>query len=268
MRTPITYYGGKASMLSVILPLIPEHKVYTEAFFGGGSVFFAKKPARNETINDRLNIVVNFYEQIKSNYKELKSRIDSTLFSRYHYNLAREIMTKNTEATKVDLAWAFWFRSNFSHSCKLDGGFKYCNEQSVVPPDVMNRKKLEFTELLMKRLEHTVIENRDALWVLESRNVPKAFHYIDPPYPGADQGHYKGYSFHDLEQLLDWMETCKGKFLFSNYDSPLLQEYINRNGWSFSSHTYRNKGMRFNDKTKNEILVWNYTLPQMTIFNQ
>jgi hypothetical protein len=34
-----TYYGGKQKMLRHILPLIPEHKIYSEAFFGGGAVF-------------------------------------------------------------------------------------------------------------------------------------------------------------------------------------------------------------------------------------
>lgn len=28
MKTPITYYGGKQKMLSVILPMIPEHSIY------------------------------------------------------------------------------------------------------------------------------------------------------------------------------------------------------------------------------------------------
>ena len=41
-RTPISYYGGKQTMLPHILPLIPEHAIYTEAFFGGGAVFWAK----------------------------------------------------------------------------------------------------------------------------------------------------------------------------------------------------------------------------------
>ena len=37
MKTPITYYGGKQGMLKDILPLIPEHNTYTEAFAGGAA---------------------------------------------------------------------------------------------------------------------------------------------------------------------------------------------------------------------------------------
>lgn len=35
MKTPISYYGGKQTLLKHILPLIPNHKLYTEAFCGG-----------------------------------------------------------------------------------------------------------------------------------------------------------------------------------------------------------------------------------------
>lgn len=52
MRTPISYYGGKQTMLKHILPLIPRHRIYTEAFCGGAAVLFAKRPAEAEVIND------------------------------------------------------------------------------------------------------------------------------------------------------------------------------------------------------------------------
>lgn len=42
-RTPISYYGGKQTMLPHILPLIPPHKVYTEAFLEEALYFGRKK---------------------------------------------------------------------------------------------------------------------------------------------------------------------------------------------------------------------------------
>jgi hypothetical protein len=30
MKSPIIYYGGKTSMLPIIIPMIPVHKVYTK----------------------------------------------------------------------------------------------------------------------------------------------------------------------------------------------------------------------------------------------
>ena len=60
MKTPISYYGGKQTLLKHILPLIPEHALYTEAFCGGCAVLFAKEPAKCEVINDINTELVNF----------------------------------------------------------------------------------------------------------------------------------------------------------------------------------------------------------------
>ena len=61
MRTPISYYGGKQTMLKHIIPLIPSHRLYTEAFCGGAAVLFAKSPVEAEIINDINMELTNFY---------------------------------------------------------------------------------------------------------------------------------------------------------------------------------------------------------------
>jgi len=42
------------------LSLIPAHQKYNEPFFGGGAIFFAKRPANVEFINDLNGEMVNF----------------------------------------------------------------------------------------------------------------------------------------------------------------------------------------------------------------
>ena len=64
MKTPITYYGGKQQLASVILGMIPAHRIYCEPFFGGGAVFFAKAPSFLEAINDKNDLLVPFYQQL------------------------------------------------------------------------------------------------------------------------------------------------------------------------------------------------------------
>ena len=53
-KAPLTYYGGKQRIAVMIQKYIPEHHIYCEPFFGGGAVFFAKKPSYLEIINDHL----------------------------------------------------------------------------------------------------------------------------------------------------------------------------------------------------------------------
>lgn len=116
------------------------------------------------------------------------------------------------------------------------------------------------TEELVRRIEHAHIECDDALKILNSRNVENAFHYIDPPYPNADQGHYRGYGFGEYENLLAFMEKIKGKFLLSSYNSDLLNQYISKNGWYKKEIIHRIKAPRKSGPVKCEVLVWNYEL--------
>ena len=72
MKTPITYYGGKQNMVSVILPLIPKHNLYCEPFLGGGAIFFSKPKSNVEVINDTNREVVNFYRVVQQDYTSLE----------------------------------------------------------------------------------------------------------------------------------------------------------------------------------------------------
>jgi DNA adenine methylase len=268
MRTPIIYYGGKTSMLPVIMPLIPKHTCYTEVYFGGGSIFWAKDAVKNETINDILDMVINFYQQLKSNYTALKGLITETIFSRTQHDKALSIIRSSEEVPAVLRAWAFWFTSNFSYGNKIGGGIKHSSDSSCNPPDLLTKMKNEFTEKLVERIEHVHIENRPALQVLNSRDVVQAFHFLDPPYPEADQGHYKGFTWQEYERLLVRAETIKGLFMLCNFNSPMLESYVLKNGWWRMQKTYNNKGMRKDDKSRTEIIVCNY-IPQQqpTLFD-
>lgn len=263
MRTPITYYGGKQSILHEILPMIPPHTVYTETFFGGGSVFFAKKPSGSETINDRLDVVINFYRVLKTRFKALKKLVDCSLISRIQHRHALDIVKGKTAADPVTKAWAFWYTANFSFANKIGAGYKYSNDMHTSVPLTLALKKKEFTDLLVSRIESAYIENADALKVLKSRNVAGAFHYLDPPYMNADQGHYKGYTEQDFTDLLTFLATeCKGAFLLSNYQSAVLDDFVQRHGWNMRRVDHSSKhGPKQSHQKKLETLVWNYATP-------
>ncbi len=228
MKTPITYYGGKLNMLKEILPRIPKHKIYTESFFGGGAVFFAKEPVPSETINDRNNMVVNFYEILKSDFQSLTLKIESTLFSRASYSVALAIYRMPHLFNKLQQAWAFYIATNMGFSCKI-GSWGY--DKYGKRPKAFINKKMRFDSTLSKRLEHTQIENNDAITVIESRDTIDTFHYVDPPYIDSDQGHYGGYTKQNYIKLLDCLSKVKGKFLLSSYPSDILSEFIEKNNW-------------------------------------
>lgn len=258
MRTPITYYGGKLSLINKILPLIPKHYSYIEPFFGGGALYFAKEKSPSEIINDTNDFVINFYKVLKTNFEELKIKVDSTLYSRATYKVCLVMYKMPHLFNDLQKAWAFWILTSQGFS-GIIGSWSYDKNSSKAK--TFNNKKLRFTKDLAKRLETTQIENTDALKVITSRDTNDSFFFIDPPYVGADQGHYSGYTRQDFINLLDTLEKVKGNFFLTTYDSDLLTEYVKRNGWHQIKiekplTAYKSKGGK--RKRKIEVFTMNY----------
>ena len=227
-KTPIAYYGGKINLLPHILPLIPDHQIYTEAFFGGGAVFWAKEPARAEIINDSNSMVVNFYEVLKTDFSSLKQLIEATLSARVTYKSAMTIYQTPHLFTKLQHAWAFYVVTNLGFSGKI-GSWAF-DKYGSRTRSFLN-KNLKFVPALAERLKHVLVENNDALNVIESKDTVDTFHYVDPPYIDANQGHYAGYTSEDFQKLLELLGNVKGKFLLSSYDSDILRQFSKTHGW-------------------------------------
>lgn len=197
MKTPISYYGGKQQMLGTILPMIPEHDTYIESFFGGGTVFWAKKPAGEEVINDMNAQVVNFYRVLKNRFNELKKCIETSVHSRLEYKRAMVIYDVPHLFTDVQRAWAFWYATNLGFS-KIIGSFAFDKNSNKYAAQIQTRI-INFEDSYSERLANVEIEHNDACRVIMQYDKPEAFHYVDPPYVGADMGHYAGYTQGILE---------------------------------------------------------------------
>lgn len=261
MKTPITLYGGKQRLLSKILPLIPEHRIFAEVFFGGGAVFFGKPPSEVEVINDVDGMAVNFFEVSKTNFKELKEKIEATLFSRATYMVSLAIYRMPHLFGKVQRAWAYFVGTctGFSSSIGSWGYDKYGKRLKT-----FRNKKLAFDPSISKRLESTQIECNDAIKVIRAYDTEETFFYADPPYINSDMGHYGGYSEEDFKSLLDCLSEVKGKFLLSSFPSEILDEYIKKNDWHSVAFTQTKSAVHAKHRTKDtkkiEVLTANYPL--------
>ena len=230
LKTPITYYGGKQNMLRHILPRIPVHNVYTEPFCGGAAIFWSKGPSKVEVINDLNDELINFYKVLQTRFKELLKLVKTTLHSRKLHHQAWSVYSEPAGHDEVVRAWALWVLSTQSFGSQLSGSWGFDKSKGTVARKVMNKKKT-FTEALTERLELTQIECRDAIDVIRLYDTPETFHYVDPPYPNTNQGHYKGYTTDDLEKLLDRLTKVEGKFLLSNYPQDIITRHVEQYGW-------------------------------------
>lgn len=271
-KTPITYYGGKQTLCATIINMMPAHKIYCEPFFGGGAVFWSKGKSYLEVINDKNDRLITFYRAVKDDilFVELYEKVQATLDSESLWRKAKYIYDNYdpSKHSKTDIAWAVWVTTNMSYASTPSGGWKWCNGTSGSHSGRTFRNYREqFTTKIHSRLEEVQISCRDALDVIRERDTFDTFFYLDPPYPNAEQKHYHGYKFADMEELLRLLSTIKGKFILSNYKSSLLKEYIEKNKWSYLVKKMALKTTNFHNhkafnsqRMKEEVLVYNYNL--------
>ncbi|PQJ09485.1 methyltransferase [Flavipsychrobacter stenotrophus] len=259
MKSAITYYGGKQKLVSTILPLFPEHILYSEPFAGGAALLFAKEPSEVEVINDLNTELINFYRVIQQDYVSLSQEIKITLHSRKLHSDASVVYNNPHLFTPLKRAWAVWVLATQSFASMLDGTWGYDKAKNTTSKKIHN-KGVQFNEDYAIRLQNVQIECADALYIIKSRDYDKAFFYCDPPYFNSDCGHYGGYSLQDFERLLTALSEIKGKFLLSSYPSDILDQFVKRFGWYQKRVEQRvsvNKGA---GKMKVEVMTANYPI--------
>lgn len=257
MKTPISYYGGKQTMLKHILPIIPPHKIYTEAFCGGAAVLFAKSPVDSEIINDLNQDITNFYWMAKAYYPELKQEIDKTLHSRDVHAHASHILQYPVFFSPVQRAWAVWALCKMSFASMLDGSFGY--DFSGGMPKKLRNAKDEFTEQLCSRLDNVTIENRDALEVIDCYDSEYTFHFVDPPYINSDCGHYEGcFNEQNMEDLLKLLARIEGKFMLTMFPLGMIEDYSNENNWIIHRIERNISASKTSRRKQEEWMVCNY----------
>nr|DAQ06417.1 MAG TPA: DNA adenine methylase [Bacteriophage sp.] len=243
-------------MLPHILPLIPKHEVYTEAFFGGGAVFWAKEKVKTEIINDFNANVYTFYKVLQTRFAELQTLIKQSTVSREAYKAALVIYHAPFAFTEIQQAWAFWYATNCGYSNQVGNCRITTNSKNV---SVLNNKIVNFTDIYSTRLQGVQIDNSDACEVISLRDTPDTFHYVDPPYVGAKQGHYGGYEQSHFNELLATLAKVKGKFLLSSYPNDELNKYVQQYGWRQKEITMH-LGSSNSGKKRLEVLTANYPI--------
>ena len=260
MKTPISYYGGKQTMLKHMLPLIPVHRIYTETFAGGAALLFAKEPAEVEVLNDLNSELVNFYWAATVYYDQLKKEIDKTLHSRGVHEHARYIYANPSFFDPVQRAWAVWALCKMSFASRIDGSFGFDKAKRTMTKKIDNAKDA-FTQELCDRLSKVTIERQNAINMIKRFDTVDTFHFVDPPYINSDCGHYEGMFSHiDLTQLLEVLAGIKGKFMLTMYPHEDIDLMSEKHGWVIKEVERTISSSKTKRIKKPEWIVMNYSL--------
>lgn len=251
MKTPITYWGGKQQIAGKVIKLFPAHRIYNEPFFGGGAIFFAKRPAEVEFVNDLNGLMVNFYRVLKNRPYDLQKKIDEMLHSEELHKHYKFVYANPQEFDEVEKAAAIFCLSKQSIFSILGNSWVMSKDRNMSSVGDMN------CEMYAKRLKNTTIFCRDAIRVIELVDGEDVLHYCDPPYFNSDCGHYDGYSEEDFTALLDCLSAVKGKFVLSSYPSEVLDRYVEKYGWR-QERIEMARSAGFCEGVKAEVLTWNF----------
>lgn len=231
LQTVLKYPGAKNRIADWICGYIPKHKVYVEPYMGSLAVFFNKRPARIETLNDLDGNVVNYFRVLREKPQELAEQLSLTPFSRDEYYNAFEVSESDSDVERArKFAVRCW--QGFGCSNLYKNGFR-SSQQSNSPHCTKEWRSIP--DRLMeasKRLLNAQIENLPAVEIINRYNTADVFMYIDPPYlrDTRKPNLYKHeMTDSDHEELLKLLVKHPGRILLSGYENEMYNNYLK--GW-------------------------------------
>ena len=238
-RPLVRYHGGKWRIAPWIVSFFPKHRVYVELFGGGGSVLLRKSRSHEEIYNDIDGDIVNLFRVARDNGEELKLKIALTPFAREKFYQSFLPSDDPVEKARRTIVRAYMGRATSAVTGKIndDGkpstGFKANNDSAGTVASRVWAGYADALTALIECLQGVVIENRNALEVIEQQDKPEALFYADPPYVFStrDAGQDYRYEMSDSDhiRLAEKLNAAKGAVIVSGYDSGLYNELYK--GW-------------------------------------
>lgn len=234
MDSPMRRFGSKSKLIPFILPLMPPHLYYNEAFFGGGSVFFAKHPAEGETINDLDREVINFFRVLSDPVKKERFIELATLtpYSRFLFETCRDSFTPRDD---IEQAWRFFVVNRMSYGAKM--------KQWSYSQTILRQKMYASTQMWLKgvhtlpevyaRLLVAQIEEKDFREEIPLYDTPDTLHYLDPPYVPETRvsgGYDVEMTTKDHLDLVELSGGLQGMVMLSGY-AHSTYDPLERWGW-------------------------------------
>lgn len=226
-RPVLRWFGGKWILAPWIISHFPKHRIYVEPFGGAGSVLMRKERSYAEVWNDMDESVFNLFSVLRTmeGSIDLRNVLEFTPYSRREFELAHVYNPDPVENARRLIIRSFMgFGADSASKLTSKTGFRSNSNRSGTTPahDWINYPSQisGFT----KRLKGVIIENRDALGVMDDHDGPDTLHYVDPPYPHTTRrsGRYTHeMTNHGHEKLAECLAGLDGKVIISGYSSPI-----------------------------------------------
>jgi DNA adenine methylase len=215
----VSWAGGKRRLLKYLLPLIPPHTGYVEAFGGGGAMLFAKDPSPVEVFNDINGELINLMRQVKYHPQEMLLELTLTPNSRELFKL----FLGNPGLTEIQRAarflminrWSFGGMSRNYGTSKTSAGSAGNLRKTGVLANISD---------VCQRLDRVNIENEDWRKLISRYDAEKTFFFFDPPYTECGTTSYEPWNADTMQEFRNALRLLKGRWLLTVNDSPSIRE--------------------------------------------
>lgn len=237
-RPVLRYHGGKWKLAPWIIEHFPEHRVYVEPFGGGGSVLMRKARCYAEVYNDAWDTVVNVFRVLRDpgHANRLREAIALTPYSRTEFLSSYDEHADPVERARYTILRSFAGFGSASTNGKYATGFRANSNRSGTTPahDWVNYP--DQIPSFVERLRGVVIENKDALEVIEQHDTAKTLFYVDPPYPHVTRNMRRGNAAYarelsdtDHRSLAERLHAVTGMVVLSGYGCELYDRELYSN---------------------------------------
>lgn len=284
LKSPIKWAGGKLKIVPYIQDIIKDIK-YTRYIdlFSGSLAIPLDLQIKNCILNDINFILINLYQNIKSNLKDLLLLLKELNLDKYNckeefqkikdeFNVLK-FNDKFTDKEKIRLAGIFVYLNKRSFN-----GLYRENKSGIYNVPYRKNKSNIYDEELLKNISKYLNDNNITFLNKSFEEYKLSFFkkgdlvYLDPPYYPSNKSKFTSYSKDgfSIEQQTQLAILCyklhkKGiKFIMSNSPCLEVQElYKDFNMKKFyiarQMRSAKGKSNVFESKNEpNEILIWNF----------
>lgn len=248
-RPALRYHGGKFRLARWILQFFPPHGCYVEPFGGAAGVLLQKQRVYAEVYNDLDSDIVNFFRVIRDPAlrADLVEACRLTPYAREEFDCSYEPtddMLERARRTCVRAAMGF----GSAGATKATTGFRTDTRRKYGTAQHNWADYPAAIAPIGERFAGVLIENRDAIDVMQAHDGPDTLFFVDPPYVHETRAmRNKGGYRHELDdaghrRLLAALKSVDGMVVLCGYATDLYD--LELEGWERHETTARISGGR------------------------
>jgi DNA adenine methylase len=229
----IRYHGAKFRIAPWIISHLPPHRTYVEPYGGAAGVLLQKPKSESEVYNDLDREIVNVFRVLQNpeTAQRLTDLLRVTPYSRDEFTLSFEASPDPVEQARRTILRAY-LGFGSGGATKNTTGFRVDSGREYGTASQLWARYPDCIREFVERLQGVIIENKDALDVIDNHDREDTLFFVDPPYVHSTRQMKNGAVYrHEMtdeqhRELLEKLHSVKGMVALSGYDNEFYNDTL------------------------------------------